>query len=224
MKATHAIVVAVFVLNAAQYSHAELIILGNLPPANDNFGAAIDAGIDDVGSNFINVRRAVSFTMPSQSYPVEHVTLRLRAYVTTAGDVAAVGFYEDNGMDLPGAPVGSLLLGPPSASDATGQFEFTPADPLTLAASTKYWLLVDASAGEYQWQGSSPDIVPTSQVGAVFVEEVTLHGNTPDDRGVDEILSFEIVTNVPEPRLGAFALMLLAGLATKPLRRRIHQS
>jgi hypothetical protein len=151
MKVVYALVMAALsVAITVQGASAELIILGNLPPANDNFGAFIDAGIDDMGSNFINVRRAVSFTVPSQSYPVDHVTLRLRAYVTTAGDIAAVGFYEDNGMDLPGALVGSLLVSPPSASDATGQFDFTPAGPLTLAASTKYWLLVDASAGEYE--------------------------------------------------------------------------
>jgi hypothetical protein len=117
MKAFYAIFTAVILtLFAAPSSRAGLIILGNLPQANHNYSVLIDAGTDAAATNFIHVRGAVSFTIPPQSFPVQDVALHLRLYDTMAGDVAAVGFYEDNGADLPGALVGSLFVSPPSNS------------------------------------------------------------------------------------------------------------
>jgi hypothetical protein len=145
--------------------------------------------------------------MPGQSYPVDEVTLRLFQYNTTAGDAAAVGFYEDNGNNLPGALVGSLLTSPPSPSDnIIGSFTFTPASPLTLAASTKYWLVVAASAGEYQWQGSNPPKTPASEVGASFGQFLAfIDDNAETETNV--LTSFEIV-DVPEP--SASCLLVIA--------------
>jgi hypothetical protein len=99
-------------LLASQSAQGALIILGNLSQTNDGLGATVDAGTDDVGSNFTHVRHAVSFTMPAQSYAVQQVSLRLSDYSTSAGDVAAVGFYEDNGADAPGLLVGNILNSP----------------------------------------------------------------------------------------------------------------
>jgi hypothetical protein len=200
-------VVAVLFVTATP-ANASLIILGNLPQTDDNSGAVVDAGTDNVGSNFIQVREAISFTMPAQSYPLEHVVLRLLGYNTATGDVAEVGFYEDNGSDFPGTLLGSLLVSPPSASDDPAGFNFVPSTPLTLAASTKYWLMLDATAKEYDWRASSPPKSPTSQVGAIFGKQIAIVGQEPRDSS-PFISSFEIVTSVPEPHGN---LLLIVGI------------
>jgi hypothetical protein len=191
------------------YSQAGLIILGNLPAVNDGFGAAVDAGTDNVGTEFIRLRKAISFTMAPQDYPVAHVTLRLGGYDTSKGDVAAIGFYLDNGNNFPGALVGDLLNNPPSSAPDDDQFTFTPSMPLALTASTKYWLMVDATAGEYIWRGSAPEPVnPSSQVGASYGELISIF----PDRTVyrTDIPSFEIVSTVPEAGAATMSIMVLA--------------
>jgi hypothetical protein len=193
-------------LLASQSAHAALIILGNLPQTGDQSGGTVDAGTDNVGSNFNHVEQAISFTMPSQAYSVDHIALRLASYNTTAGDLAAVGFYQDNGSDFPGPLVGNTLVSPPSASDNVATFVFVPSAPLTLAASTKYWLVLDATAGEYDWRGSAPPITPTSQIGASFGSQIGIVDGERRDLG-PLISSFEIVSTVPEPR--PFSLLLL---------------
>jgi hypothetical protein len=178
-------------------SQANVIILGNLPALNDASGGLVDAGTDDIGSIFRNIRQAVSFTMPAVDAAVQNVALRLDRYNTDAGDVAVVGFFEDNGSDEPGSLHGSLMVSPPSSNDDIGQFNFIPSAPLTLSASTKYWLVLDATAGEYEWRRSAPIITPTSQIGTTFGRAVTI---TPDS--VDDTFgpsSFEIDSTAPEP-------------------------
>jgi hypothetical protein len=203
---------AVFAVAAlsARISQASLIILGNLPPTDDASFNLVDAGIDNVATNFLHIREAVSFTMPAQSYPIDHVALRLDGYNTIAGDVAAVGFYLDDGADMPGALVGSLLNHPSSSNDDVGQFDFTPVGTLTLSASTRYWLLVDATAGEYEWRASSPPITPTSQVGAVFGKQLFLQGNTAQNS--TRYSSFEIVSSIPEPLANVLLATAFVGI------------
>jgi hypothetical protein len=77
-------------------------------------------------------------------------------------------------------------------------------------------MVVDATSGEYQWEGSF--VTPSSEIGATFGKEIVLEGNTQEN--AFGLSSFEIVTSVPEPRSGAFALTLLAGVATRVARRR----
>jgi len=160
--------------------------------------------------------------MPPQSYPVERATLRLRLYNTAEGDVAVVGFYADDGNDRPGPLVGSLLVSPPSNSDDFGQFDFTPSTPLTLVASTKYWLVADALAGIYQWHGSSPSIVPSSQVGATFGKQIELIDDVPRD--VNGVSTFEIVSTIPEPRVALVMLQTIGGLFLVRRRTSNHKS
>jgi len=210
MKSIHAFVTAVIVLVIiAQSSHAGLIILGNLPATNDGSFQTVEKDV---------VRDAVSFTMPPQSYPVQHVALRLGQYNTAAGDVAAVGFYLDNGSDAPGALFGSLLVSPPSSSEDIGQFNFTPSSPLTLSASAKYWLQVEATAGDvFAWRAAFPSITPTSQVGASFGKSIEIIGDSPRDSIV--IPNFEIITSIPEPGMELLIVAALGGLAFVPHRR-----
>jgi hypothetical protein len=183
----------------ASTSQASLIILGNLPQMNDGGAATIDAGTDNVGNNFTNGHGALSFTMPAQNFPLSRVTLRLGRYNTSTGDSAQVGVFLDSGNDLPGTQV-AMLSSPASATDDIADFEFTPSATFVLAASTKYWLVVDATAGEYDWRGNSPSATPTSQVGATYGKFVYLvAGNPIAPSPFFTAPSFEITTTVPEP-------------------------
>jgi hypothetical protein len=177
-----------------ELTQASLIILGNLPETGDQSFGAIDAGTDNAGSSFMHIRQAISFTMPAIAHPLDHVDLRLLGYNTTAGDVAAIGFYADNGGDFPESLVGSPLIAPASNSDDVATFTFVPSDPLTFAASTKYWLVLDATSGEYQWRGSAPSITPTSQTGAIFGSQIAIVDNERRDVG-PLISSVEIVSS-----------------------------
>jgi hypothetical protein len=208
---------AAALLLASQSAHAALIILGNLPQTGDGSFGTVDSGTDDVGSNFNHVKQAVSFTMPPQPYSLDQASVRLRFYNTLAGDIAEVGFYQDNGSDFPGTLVGALLVSPPSASDDVGTFNFLPAAPLTLAASTKYWLVLDATAGEYDWRGSAPPIAPTSQIGATFGSQIGIVDGERRDLG-PLISSFEIEATVPEPSVATLLLLGTLGVASRAIR------
>jgi hypothetical protein len=185
-------------------------ILGNLPQTNDNFNASVVAG---------SVQWGISFNMPAESREVGVVVLRLREYSTTEGDVATVGFFADNGSDAPGAQVGSLLVSPPSNSNSMGQFEFMPAAPLTLAVSTKYWLVVDAAAGQFQWQGSFPGITPTSNVGVSFgTEKLSENDGASYIDSEGRLTSFWIDTNTVIPEPHSMAPVMLAAAAVTLFR------
>ncbi|MFN0077495.1 MAG: choice-of-anchor R domain-containing protein [Prosthecobacter sp.] len=161
--------------------------------------------------------RAVVFTMGSQDYTVDNVILRLGFY-STITDVAQVGFFLDNGSGNIGTQVGSFLSAPPSTNNNVNNFTFTPDGPLTLAASTKYWLLVDGAAAAFDWFGNSPTISPTGS-GASF-NPLYRHSS---DNGVTYATtnlkpSFEINgTAIPEPSRALLAALGLFGLI---LRRR----
>jgi hypothetical protein len=202
---------------AGHSAHGSLIILGNLPAVNDASGATIDAGVGP-GTGGSQVRQAVSFTMPPRSYPVVQVNLHLGQYNTAAGDVAAVGFYLDNGNDLPGTLVGHLL-NPSSNSDDIQPFIFAPAMPVTLAASTKYWLVVDATAGTFAWRSSAPSITPTSPVGATYGKQIGFVNDVPRDITI-LISSFEINTQVPEP--GSLPLVMPSALLALSGKHRVR--
>jgi hypothetical protein len=207
---------------ATTESQASLIILGNLPGANDNFGSVVDSGTANGGINPEKIDKAVSFTMPSQSFPIDHVAVRLREYNTAAGDVAAVGFYLDNGADAPGVLVGNLLASPPSNSVGLDQFDFVPTTPLTLSASTKYWLVLSATMGAYQWQGPSPKVTPTSPLGTMFGKQIGVIDGVPRDVTLG-ISGFELVSSIPEPSASMlFGASVIIGSARS--RRRTYWS
>ncbi len=214
MKLTLALAAAILAVLAAEHpSQASLIILGNLPPINEGGFASVDDGSEGAA-----VQQAISFTMPAQSYPVVQVLLRLGQYNTADGDIAAVGFYLDNGNDLPGALVGNLLVSPPSQSEDIASFLFKPSAPMMLAASTKYWLVVDAAAGLYVWR-TGPAVVPTSQVGATFGKQIALVDDVPRDV-VGSISSFEIAAQIPEPDAVTLAAIAASSAAFARCRRR----
>ncbi len=103
---------------------------------------------------------AFVFTMGTTSYTVTDVILTLSGF-TTAEDTVTLGFYTTPG----GLTIGSLvenMITPISTNASTAQFTFLPSAPITLAANTTYWLLLDASStSNLSWGLTSPATDPT---------------------------------------------------------------
>jgi hypothetical protein len=164
------------------------------------------------------------FTMGNSDYDVTSVLLRLGNYNTTASDIATLGFFLDNGSETnTGAQVGNFLTAPVSASDAVGNFTFTPSGALTLAANTKYWMRL-SGGGNFIWHSSVPGITPTG-VGATFnSSQITGDGVTYTDS--NRYNSFQINGTVSNaavtPELPGSALLVpaLLPVALMAIRRR----
>jgi alpha-tubulin suppressor-like RCC1 family protein len=180
-------------------------ILGNLP-SNDLEGSPI------LFAGGAGRQKAMVFTTGNTPYTVDEVVLRLDGYVS-ATDVPSVGIFLDNGSGTnTGAQVGNTLIAPVSTTNAFDNFSFLPNGRLFLAANTRYWLLVDATAGSFGWWGSSPAAIPTGP-GATF----NFARNTLNDgliyNNSSALNAFQINgTPVPEPSafiLGAMGLGLL---------------
>ncbi len=151
-------------------SSAEAInLIGNLP-SNDTSAIGI-------GGLF---QAAVGFTLPvGVGYQLDNIVLRLSNY-NTSTDVALLQIYADAAKTST-SPLGLtaesvLFTNPTSASDASSDFTFTPTSSFTFAANTKYWLLVDATSGNYNWNGSFsfPPVAPT---GVATFNSVQNSGN-----------------------------------------------
>nr|WP_277873845.1 choice-of-anchor R domain-containing protein [Pseudanabaena sp. FACHB-1998] len=133
-------------------------MIGNLPSNDGGGGANISAGVQQT---------AVGFTLPvGVGYQLDNIVLRLSTYNTdTDGDVALLQIYAD-ATKTSTSPLGATLqtvffTNPTSNSDAASDFTFTPTANFTFAADTRYWLLVDATSGNYAWFGSFPAVAPT---------------------------------------------------------------
>ena len=190
------------------------VIIGNLPPTNDGAGTSVASAVSQ--------QKAVVFTTGGTGFTVDNVILRLSNYNTVAGDVAQVGFFLDNGSGTnTGAQVGSFLTAPASGSNATGDFTFLPAGPLTLAANTTYWLLVDSSPGDFIWRASDPGLTATGP-GATFVANRFSTNNGASYGPPDTFFnSFQIngtqaAADIPEPTtLAVFGLLAAGGMAAR---------
>jgi hypothetical protein len=122
-----------------------------------------------------NNQKAVGFTLPTGSdYTLDNIVLRLFSYRTDGtgdnNDVPLLQIYADsaktstdpNGLTL--QPVS--FVRPTSASNLPATFTFTPTSTFTFFADTRYWLLVDATAGDFVWV---PSNAPTSDIGVTNI-------------------------------------------------------
>ncbi|NJK35735.1 MAG: hypothetical protein HC919_12770 [Oscillatoriales cyanobacterium SM2_2_1] len=136
-----------------------LDLLNNLNGA-DISGTTIETG---------GRQKAAGFQiLPDNAFVLESITLRLEDYNTDAGDRALLQIYADSSrssISPNGAVLQSLAFNNPmSISDDIGLFTFTPTTSFTFTQNTRYWLLVDAAAGVYEWRGSGFNPTPASGV------------------------------------------------------------
>jgi len=139
-------------------------LIGNYSSTNDGDSSSIE-------SSPIDYKQAVGFTLPTGNpYTLDSIKLRLITYnTTTGGDVALLRIYRDTAKissNPNGATLESVTFNnPTSSSDDAGDFIFTPTSTFTFLPDTRYWLLVDATAGFYDWSANNLAITPTGISG-----------------------------------------------------------
>ena len=143
--------------------------------------------------------------------------MRLELYDTVnGGDVARLQIYADAARTST-SPLGAtfqsvVFSNPTSNSNTVNNFSFAPTSTFTFAADTRYWLLVDTTAGFYFWRANNPSITPTGISGITFnsYQRSTNNGASYDDDTTFN--SFEInATAVPFEFEATGGLVMLGG-------------
>lgn len=187
--------------------HAQETLLSNLP--------SNDGGYGYVNSSTF---RAVSFTTSGTTFNITSATMRLVNY-TTPADTAQLSFRADDN-DAPSQIILASLQSPTSGSDAFGNFTFTATSTITLAANTKYWMVITSpDAGDpFAWARSEEVVTPTG-VFTFGIQAISYNSGTNWQQGSNGPHSFSIEgTAVPEPATILFLGLGLVGLLI--LRRR----
>ena len=189
---------------------------------------------NDIGSTIVNNtagQKAVGFTLPTGSnYQLDSIVLRLQNYNTvTGGDVALIQLYADAAKTST-SPLGTtlqsvLFTNPTSTSDTVNNFTFTPTSTFTFAADTRYWLLVDATAGNFAWRANNPAITPTGIGGVAFNSYQASNNNGSSYINSTVFNSFDInATVAPVPfefaPTGGFAMLGAGWLLRKYLKNK----
>lgn len=201
----------VLLLALASSPAGAAVIIGNLP---SNDGAAV---IDlDVLKT-----KAMGFTMGSQSYTLDSVSLRLRLIDYTG--TASVQLWSNDGGNNPGVPL-ATLNNPVLPANGTGTYLFTPSSPFALSAGNTYWLVVSTNSAasdpsELDWLASNPDTNPIGAAASHF--GVRYDADGPPPTGSSSLRnSYQIDgTLVPEP---ASAALAAAGLLLLTSFRRLR--
>ena len=95
-----------------------------------------------------------SFITDSSNASLGTVSLAL-ADLTASGAIPQVGLYTDDGLNEPGTEVGALTTNSVESSTLS-DVTFTGGN-LTLAADSKYWIVLSATFGEVDWSYASDD-------------------------------------------------------------------
>jgi hypothetical protein len=132
-------------------------LFGNYPPTDDLNSSPLSS----------TRRQATGFTLSTgNDYSLDLVTLRLGNF--EIGDVAQLEVYADPvGTSTSNNPNGSILqlitFANPT-TDGLNNFNFTPTSTFTFRAATRYWLVVNASVGGFNWLASLNGVNPTGPV------------------------------------------------------------
>ncbi|NJK33870.1 MAG: hypothetical protein HC919_02390 [Oscillatoriales cyanobacterium SM2_2_1] len=104
----------------------------------------------------------------------------LERYNTTDGDAALLQIYEDTAPLNSSNPNGATLRflpfnNPASNSNAIDTFTFSPNSAFIFRANTRYWLLLDATAGDFFWRFDSKSYA--SDVGVTALRRAVFSSN-----------------------------------------------
>ncbi|GEA27030.1 hypothetical protein MiAbW_01590 [Microcystis aeruginosa NIES-4325] len=180
-----------------------MVLIGNLPPTNDDQATAISVDNERV--------RALAFTLPAgNNYSLDNAILRLRNLrIVSPADIPLVQIRNDGGSN-PGSTVLASFTNPPNLGPGTFDYTFTPTAPFTFIAGTKYWLTVASTQGQFGWNiGTTPGITPTG-IATLSGNRVSNNGGSTFSNSAN-FNSFQInATKVPEP--SAIAALSLFGL------------
>jgi hypothetical protein len=126
------------------------VILGNLPPTNDNTQSA---GLNDLR------RKAFRFVTGTEDLEAGHLRLRLRHF-DQPGELI-VQLRDGGTTSEPGAHVLLSFVAPAPGGAAIGHVTLVPEARFVLEAETHYWLVaLGVAGGSYDWMASEPGIVP----------------------------------------------------------------
>ena len=190
------------------------VLIGNLPPTDDNLSTPITTSII----------KALPFTLPAgNNYSLDNVILRLENYGT--GEAPLVQIRNDVGGSNPGSTVLASFTNPTPQGAGNFDYTFTPTGPFTFTAGTKYWLYVTSTSGDFDWSASSTIQTPTGIAtfsGARFGSEEIFFDSTVFNSF--QINATEItgpVASTPEP--GAIAALSLFGLGLLGVKGRRNE-
>jgi hypothetical protein len=167
-------------------------------------------------------QRAVGFTLPiGSNYTLDNIVVRLANYrpdgTGNDNDFPLLQIYADSAKtstDPNGATLQSVSFGrPDSAANPATAFTFTPTSTFTFLADTRYWLLVDVTAGNFRWVTTSPNTTPTSDIGVTNIAYSVSTNNgvnyTSGNASSGFVINATAATPVPfdfDPSLGVAVL------------------
>lgn len=162
---------------------------------------SVNAGYDNAAGDGGAGPLADSFSTGSSGYSLSQVGVKLIAFGTPlAGYTISIDLYSDNAT-LPGTPltnIGSFDEG--TLAQSLTDYYFTLATPYTLAASTRYWIMVSVGDGLVGW-GYSYDQTALGVAGEYLFNSssstATAYPNT--DGPYQMLVSDTPLTSVPEP-------------------------
>lgn len=143
---------ALTLLAASSAPANALEIYGNTTSGLDNQGRQFGS------SNLQFKQIAQGFTMGSTSYQLSSVQIGLNFGVTVpTSSQITVSLYDDNGSNRPGSSLGTFNTASPNPAFPTSNsavIDFAYTGTTTLAASTKYWIVVEndpATSPVFDW-------------------------------------------------------------------------
>lgn len=203
--------------------HRWLLVVLALCCAPAGSSARADLILGNLTGNDLNAfplystsRKAVSFTMGSQSYLLDDVVLRLDYGTGTP----IVELRNDVGGSSPGDTVLTTFNTPGINGGGIQDYTFTPTSSFTLAANTKYWMYVYGSGADFSqssfWYRSSANSAPAGPGATFDIYSDTNNGGSSWNTNSTTYNKFEVHGSVPEPS----SLWLVAAAGAAAVRRR----
>ena len=131
------------------------LLFGNLSAAGGFVGSTLLSGSNRVVTQF-TINGGAGFNL-------ESIDLRMLFYTTTVGDVAALSLHDGSGAAPgPSATPLATFVSPASSSSLEATFNFpVTGGSFSLTGGSSYYLLVEATAGNFIWRRTDPALDPS---------------------------------------------------------------